>query len=162
MDGMRTRRTLLATGLIVVAMTVVLVGCGMRTEQSDPPTTGPTSSLVSPLTGQTDTVWGPIWDALPSDFPIYPGAAPSDEAATGAASATLVVAGAKAQDVAKWTHEHLEPRGYLVDGWDKALEDGSYVIAVTGSADCRIQVAVVPLGGLVLLNILYGASCPNT
>ena len=36
----------------------------------------PTSSLVAPLGGQTETDWGVIWDTLPADFPVYAGRGP--------------------------------------------------------------------------------------
>ena len=41
---------------------------------SPPASSAPTSSLVAPLGGQTETEWGLIWDELPADFPVYPGA----------------------------------------------------------------------------------------
>lgn len=144
----------------LLASVVALAACGSTA--SPPPTTAPTSSLVPPITGQTDTEWGRIWDTLPADFPIYPGATPSDEAATGPASATLVADGDVASEVATWMSGQLTLKAYTVDGATAPLEDGGYVIEATGGAGCRIQVTAAPLGSLTTITILYGASCPNT
>lgn len=144
----------------LLASVVALAACGSTA--SPPPTTAPTSSLVPPITGQTDTEWGRIWDTLPADFPIYPGATPSDEAATGPASATLVADGDVASEVATWMSGQLTLKAYTVDGATAPLEDGGYVIEATGEAGCRIQVTATPTGSLTTITILYGASCPNT
>ena len=144
----------------LLASAVALVACGSTA--SPPPTTAPTSSLVPPITGQTDTEWGRIWDTLPADFPIYPGATPSDEAAEGPASATLVVDGDVAGEVATWMTEQLRLDAYAVDGMNESLEDGSYVVEATREAGCRVQVTATPTGSLTTVTILYGTSCPNT
>ena len=55
------------------------------------------------MPGQTETEWGVIWDTLPADFPVYEGAIPSEESASGPASANLVVDGVDPSAVATWT-----------------------------------------------------------
>lgn len=111
--------------------------------------------------GQTDTDWGRIWDRLPDGFPHYQGSTAADEAATGPASAVLVVQGADPKSVATFYQGVLSSVGYSTDGLSGPLEDGSYVLDMTGStAGCKVQVAVAPTGGLVTQTILYGAGCP--
>ena len=80
------------------------------------------------MPGQTETDWGTIWDTLPADFPMFDGAIPSEESATGPASAILVVEGVDAASVATWTASRLRDSGYAIDGDTSALEDGSYVL----------------------------------
>ncbi len=122
---------------------------------SSPPASG------SAKTSQTDTDWGRIWDALPKGFPNYPGATPADEAATGAASAVLVVDGADANDIATFFQMRLDQAGYDTVGLQGPLENGGYVVDMTGPpADCMLQVTAAPTGGLTTVTILYGAACP--
>lgn len=150
-------RGLLLGGCLLV-VSFALTACGPTATPS--PTTAPTSSLVPPLGGQTDTDWGRIWDTLPPDFPTYPGSTTSDEAAHGPASATLVVDGDVASEVATWMSERLLDGDSSTDATGP-MEDGSYVINVTRATDCRVQVTATPTGGLTTITILYGASCPN-
>ena len=115
----------------------------------------------TPASGQTDTAWGRIWDSLPADFPMFPGSAPSDEASTGAASATLVVDGDVARAVATTTESKLKAGGYHTDGLSGPLEDGSYTLEMTGAEPgCRVTVTAKPTGGLTTVTILYGSACP--
>jgi hypothetical protein len=112
--------------------------------------------------GQTDTDWGRIWDTLPSDFPKVTGSTPSDETATGPASATLVVNGDAAKAIATSMQARLEAAGYTTAGLSGPLEDGSYVLESTGSAaGCKVQVTAKPLGSVTTVTILYGAACPH-
>ena len=126
-DGMRGRMALvrtpsvLASGLLACA--VVVAACG----PADPPSPSPvpTSSLVAPIGGQTETEWGLIWDTLPDDFPVSPGSVTSDEAADGPASATLTVDVAKPDAVVGWYLLNLIAAGHAVDDSGTApLEDG--------------------------------------
>jgi len=176
MADVRHQRLILAGTLI--AAVAGLTACGPATNGSTlPPSAAPSVSSVasvaptsaeapsgavgSPLAGQTDTDWGRIWDKLPSGFPTYPGATTSDEAASGPASATMVVGGTDAKKVASWMNEQLGSHGYAVDGSQAPLEDGSYVLVATGTAGCRAQITVAPLGGLTAITILYDAACPK-
>lgn len=156
MASVGTPSLTLAAG--VIAAVLALAACGGGAARS--PTVAPTSSLVPPLTGQTDTDWGRIWDTLPADFPLYPGATVSDEAATGPASATLVVDGDAADDIDSWTSEQLSGAGYDIES-GAALEDGSHILEAESATGCRVQVTATPLGSLTTITILYGASCPN-
>ena len=104
-----------------------------------------------------------IWDSLPSDFPSYPGAEPGEEAATGPASADLVVSGADAKGIATTLQTKLQAAGYTTAGLAGPLEDGGYVLDMTGSpAGCMLQVSATPTGSLTRVTILYGASCPQS
>ena len=120
--------------------------------------TGPSGTLTA---GQTATDWGRIWDTLPSGFPTYPGATPAQEASTGPASATFVVSGGVAKDVAASISDQLMRDAYGVDAATVPLEDGSYIVEGRRGAGCRVQVKATPTGGLTTITVLYGADCPN-
>jgi len=120
---------------------------------------GPSS--VAPAAGQTDTDWGRIWDELPEDFPVYPGATPAHEAATEAVSGTFALDAADARGVARWMQTELERGAFRTEALNGPFEDGSFVLDLVGATDCRIQVAVAPLGGLTTVTVRYGASCPG-
>ena len=122
------------------------------------PSTSPSGTLAA---GQTATDWGRIWDTLPSGFPTYPGATPAEEASTGPASATFVVSGGVAKDVAAWMSDQLKRDAYGVDAATAPLEDGSYIVEARRGAGCRVQVKATPTGGLTTITVLYGADCPN-
>ena len=114
--------------LALVAVALVVAACG-STASSDPassavqpaPSTAG-ASAASPAqsgaaaAGQTDTEWGRIWDTLPSNFPEIPGARPSEEAATGPASATLVLEGNVARLVATALVDSLAKNGFPTAG----------------------------------------------
>ena len=160
--------------LALVALALVIAACG-STVSSDP-----SSSAVQPApstagasasspaqpgaaaAGQTDTEWGRIWDTLPSNFPEIPRAHPSEEAATGPASATLVLEGNVAQLVATALVDSLAKNGFPTPGLGTPLEDGSYTLDAAGSAPgCKVQATVKPIGGETFVTILYGAACPH-
>ena len=101
-------------------------------EPSTPPPSAGASSSALPA-GQTDTDWGRIWDALPAAFPVYPGAAPADEAETGPVSATFALEGQEARTVATWMQTELERAGYRTEALNGPLEDGSFVLESTGA-----------------------------
>lgn len=123
------------------------------------PSSGASSALP---VGQTDTDWGRIWDAVPAGFPVYPGATPAGEAETGPVSATYALVGADPRTIATWTQAELERATYRTEALSGPLEDGSFVLESTGVApDCRVEVAVAPLGGLVTTTVRYGAACPS-
>lgn len=144
----------LATLLFVVA------ACGTGTTTS--PSPAPTSSLVAPLGGQTETEWGVIWDTIPADFPVYPGAVKSEESATGPVSANLVVEGLDPSAVLTWTDSALSNAGFTVTGGQESMEDGSMSIDAVRGTGCRVLVTSAPLGSLTSITILYGASCPQS
>jgi hypothetical protein len=166
----RMHLLLRAAGLIAL---LVVVACGPAAS-SPAPTDGPSPiGSVQPSTasaadsstaiqaGQTDTDWGRIWDALPQDFPVYPGAVRSDEIATDPASATFALDGPQPGAVAAWMQRELERASFSTEGLNGPLEDGSFVLDSTGADGCRIQVAVAPLGSVTTITVRYGAACPN-
>jgi hypothetical protein len=160
--------------LALVAVALVIAACG-STASSDPSRSvaqpAPSTAGVSAASparsgaaaaGQTDTEWGRIWDTLPSKFPTIPGARPSEEAATGPASATLVIEGNVARLVATALVGLLAKDGFPTAGIGTPLEDGSYTLDATGSAPgCKVQATVKPMGGETFVTILYGAACPH-
>jgi hypothetical protein len=112
-------------------------------------------------TTQTDTDWGTIWDALPSGFPMPPGATPSDEAGSdGPVSATWTIAGMDAAATAAWMQAELEIATYSTEALSGPLEDGSFVLDSVGDAGCRIETAVRPAGDVTLVTVRFGADCP--
>jgi len=158
----------------LIVATLSIAACG-STASSDPSKStaqaAPSSagaSAGSPAqsgasaAGQTDTEWGRIWDTLPSNFPQIPGAHPSEEAATGPASATLVIEGNVSRLVANALVGLLSKNGFPTAGLGTPLEDGSYTLEATGAAPgCKVQATVKPLGGETFVTILYGAACPH-
>jgi hypothetical protein len=160
------------SGLIVIA-TLVFAACGSGGSSSStgsaapPAPSTPASSAASTApggsaAGQTDTEWGRIWDTMPSSFPAIPGARPSEEAATGPASATFVIAGDVARLVATALVTQMASAGFPTEGLGTPLEDGSYTLNATGSTPgCKVQLTIKPMGGETFVTILYGAACPH-
>jgi hypothetical protein len=121
----------------------------------------PGPSNPAPQVGQTDTDWGRIWDALPAAFPVYPGAAPAEQAESDPVSATFALEGQETKTVAAWMQSELERATYTTEALSGPLEDGSFVLTSTGSAGCRVQVSAAPLGSLTIVTVRYGAACPS-
>jgi hypothetical protein len=173
MAGMPPRRRLAAFFLIAA---VAIAGCGPGGGTTTPGslTAAPSApaatdiAVASPIASagagqgaQTDTDWGRIWDSLPKAFPRYAGSVGSEEGATGPASATLAVQGTDPQAVATFYQGALSAEQYTTDGLSGPLEDGGYVLDMTGPASgCKVQVTATPTGGLITVTILYGAACP--
>ena len=145
-----------------LAVMFVLAACGSGTSSPVPrPTTAASLTGATPPS-QTDTEWGRIWDTLPSGFPTYPGSTPGEETSTGPASANLVVQGLDAKGITTLLQTLLQQAGYATEGLSGPLEDGSYVLDMTGPATgCKVQVSAAPTGSVTILTILYGASCPH-
>jgi hypothetical protein len=131
------------------------------TASVEPSAPASVASSGAPQAGQTDTDWGRIWDELPEAFPVYPGATPADEAATEAVSGTFALEGADARIVAAWMQTELERGAYRTEALNGPFEDGSFVLELAGTVDCRIEVSVAPLGGLTMATVRYGAACPS-
>jgi hypothetical protein len=153
---------------VAIACALLIVACGSGAPASTPgaASTPPTSNEPSAPsaatdTGQTDTDWGRVWDALPEAFPIYPGATPADDAAPDGASATFALEGADPRTVSGWMQTELERASYATEALNGPLEDGSFVLDLAGAGDCRVQVSVAPLGGLTTVAVRYGAGCPE-
>jgi hypothetical protein len=126
--------------------------------ETSPPSATPTSA---PAAGQTDTEWGRIWDAVPADFPTFPGATRADDASDEPASARFAVEGGDPQAIATWMQDALEQATFSTLGLNGPGEDGGYVIDSTGEGDCRIQTTVAPLGSMTFVSVLYGSACPG-
>ena len=129
---------------------------------SVPPSTAESDTASGALpAGQTDTDWGRIWEELPEAFPVFRGATPAEDAATDLVSATFAVEGADARAIAIWMQTELERAAYRTEALNGPFEDGSYILELAGADDCRIEVAVGPLGGLSRVTVRYGAACPG-
>jgi hypothetical protein len=169
MTGSSPRLASRVVSAIGIASLLLIVACGPAIPASPsgaasipPASHEPTASESAALdTGQTDTDWGRIWDALPEAFPVYPGAAPADDAAADVVSATLALEGADPRVVVGWMQMELERAMYATEALNGPFEDGSFVLDLTGEGTCRIQVSVAPLGGLTTVAVRYGAGCPE-
>ena len=78
--------------------------------------------------GQTDTDWGRIWDTLPSGFPMYPGAVPSEETSSDPASAVYVVDAAEPKAIATWFQDAFELGAFHTDALSGPFEEGGYLL----------------------------------
>jgi hypothetical protein len=155
---------------LAVGAALALAGCGSSAptpspSRSTPPAISTAPSAVSPsasAASQTDTPWGRIWDTLPGGFPVIAGSTPSEEAATGPASAIFAVEGNTAKRIATSMQAALEAAGFRTEGLSGPLEDGAYVLDAAGTpAGCKVQVTAAPLGGLTTVTVMYGAACPH-
>ncbi len=132
-----------------------------------PPETGrvvpaPTPSPLDPSApGQAETEWGPIWLAVPENFPAPPlGEAVEPE--TGSASAAWIVsreALSSAREVAQFYVDRYAEQGYG-GGRNGPLEDGSYTAWASDGYGCDIVVTAVSRGDATLATAFYGAGCP--
>jgi hypothetical protein len=171
MREMPSPRSVAALLLLLLAG-LVLAACDTAASSATPvakpsPSVRPSAQpsrtgSVPPAGGQTETDWGTIWDTLPKGFPTPPGSTPAEETATGPASANLVVDGSDAKGIATAVQQALGVAGYKTRGLQGPLEDGSYVLDMTGSTtDCMVRLTAAPTGGLTTVTILYGAACPH-
>ncbi|HYH94053.1 MAG TPA: hypothetical protein VD763_12905 [Candidatus Saccharimonadales bacterium] len=163
--------------LSLLALALIAVACGPGGGTSAPtgtniPTAAPVASATpvaasdgpasaAPSTGQTDTDWGRIWDAVPPGFPTYPGSTPAEDAGIDGVSAVWALEGGDPAEIASWFQAALEGATYSTDALSGPLEDESFLLESVGAGDCRIAVQVTPTGGLTLVTVKYGAACPN-
>lgn len=168
-DRMTKRSFRLGSALSAgLAVALAVSACGPASPASpsvaaSPPAASPRASNptgAAAQAGQTDTDWGRIWDTLPEAFPVFPGATPADDSASEVVSATFALEGADARTVVGWMQTELERAMFATEALNGPLEDGGFILDSTGAAECRIQVAVAPLGGLTTVNVRYGAACP--
>ena len=155
---------------VLVLLVLVAAACTSGAASGAPasPTLAPRPSVppsitgTPPVTSQTDTDWGRIWDTLPGTFPTVAGSSPGEETATGPASADLVVDGLDAKAVVTVLETQLKAAGYTTDGLSGPLENGGYSLDMTGATTgCKVRISTAPAGGLTTLTILYGAGCPH-
>lgn len=163
----RAARTAIAAALLAVA----IAACGGSASVS--PSPSPTATPPLPIEvpggrtpavgpGTFETAWGRAWDALPPGFPLPPDARPADpgDPATGPVSATFTI-GRPPEQVAADVQAALATAGYSTEGVSGPYEDGSVVVdSVWREPACRVQTAIRPLGGIVMITVLYGAACP--
>ena len=157
---MRTPSTRLIP--VVCLLALAIGACGSATTPSA--SSAPTSSLVAPLGGQTETEWGLIWDTLPDDFPIVP----ERRAGRGESAQRPGVREHSWSTVTwprpsrpgpsrRWSERercHDHRRAESMDGSDIALE------AVRGT-DCRVLVTSRRSVVVTSITILYGARVPE-
>jgi hypothetical protein len=158
---------------LVTALVVALGACSSAGSPASPspsslsaiaatPTTSAAATNTGSATSQSDTDWGRIWDRLPSSFPTIAGSTPSEESASGPASATFTVNGNAAKTIATSLQTQLEAAGYTTVALGGPLEDGTYTLDMAGQpAGCLLQVKAAPLGSVTTVTILYGATCPH-
>jgi hypothetical protein len=157
--------------LVAIAL-LAIAACGPRASSSpatssapaskppaetDVPT--PTQTFDPNLPGQTETEWGPIWDAVPGTFPVPEGATPA-EPETGPASAayTVPLDRVTTRQLAEFYRDGLDVRGYSAS-LDGPLEDGSFTVWSSSGYGCDVLVTILPRGGESLITVLYGTGC---
>jgi hypothetical protein len=161
--------------LLAIAVLSLAAACGGSTSPApasarptavlpDPSLTAVPGGLPTPIVGATvgppitnDSAIGPIFDRLPSSFPIPAGAIRTDAREPVSGSFAL---GMSISQAAETVGNSLRAQGWSVDV-GSALEDGSVVIDVGGAQEgCVAEVRLTPLSGTVSMSVLYGASCP--
>jgi hypothetical protein len=129
-----------------------------RAPDTDPPIETP--SFAPNLPGQSDTDWGPIWDALPPSYPVPDGAEPTD-ADHGPVSAAYTVAKTVAAPrvLTEFYAKSLDEAGYGGTGIDGPLEDGSFTVWSSSGYGCDSLVTILPRGDESLVTVLLSALC---
>lgn len=111
--------------------------------------------------GTTQTAWGRILDAVPAEFPVFPGATRADPPPSGPASGTWATK-APVDEVANWYRDALLAAHFAKADLGSPLEDGSRVLDAQGdNAACKAQLTVAPAGSLTLITVLLGAACAS-
>ena len=136
------------------------------------PTARPTVSVTEPepatsaettpeLPGQSESVFGTIWNAVPDSFPIPEDAAEADPPQQGPVSGAWAVSVAfmSAPELAGFYNDALDDIGWgtVLDG---PLEDGSYTVYSSNGYGCETLTTVLPRGDESLVTALFGAGCP--
>ena len=121
---------------------------GQTVEPGPPETHKPTT---------TNTDWGVILDAVPDDFPRYPGARDTEVAEPVSAA---LIADAETDTVAGWYRDALDGAGYATLDLSDPLEDGSRVLdSQADIPECRVQTTFRPEGGSTMITVLFAAGC---
>lgn len=159
--------------VIAAGLALVLAACGgtgTPTPRTTPTPSPPAPTDVpgggdrtrTPTPGTFTIAWGTAWDALPPGFPVPAGAKPADpgDPADGPVSGAFVTAGTP-DDVARAMQNGLGMAGYSTEALSGPFEDGSLVIDSVGvDPACRVQARVRERGGMTMITVLFGASCP--
>lgn len=160
---------------VALLLTLLVAACGSGPGETSGGSAGPsTASSRAPetnlpaetqtfdpsLPSQSDTTWGPIWDAIPPSYPVPDGAKDADAPdgpVSAAFSVPTSVSGARA--IAEFYQGALEEGGFGGTGLDGPLEDGSFTVWSSNGYGCDSLVTVTPRGTESLITILYGALC---
>ena len=177
-DDMRKRTSILVA---LAAAAAMLAGC--TTAGSTPsPTAVPTGAISMPIVatpspaaspspsvaaaasaspaGSTPTDFGAIRDSVPPSFPLPPDLQAAD-LPDGAYSGTYTTPTAPGA-VSSAISAGLEFMGWKDVITSGPTEAGEVTIDASGaSAGCRTRVTVGTLGGLTVVKVLYGATCPT-
>ena len=170
---MRTRGIGRAPALLLVLVGMVPIACtspGPTVVPVQPtarptaaPTTehAPTAETTPELPGQSESVFGLIWDAVPDSFPVPADATEADPPQQGPVSGswTVPVASASAPELAGFYNTGLDEIGWgtVLDG---PLEDGSYTVYSSDGYGCETLTTILPRGDESLVTTLFGAGCP--
>lgn len=119
-----------------------------------------TETFDPSLPGQSESEWGPIWDAVPASYPVPEGAVPAD-ADQGPVSAAYTVASdvAEARAIAEFYRDALEEDGFGGSLMDGPLEDSSFTVWSSNGYGCDSLVTVLPRGEESLITVLFAALC---
>ena len=178
MGGKLPRRRTPAPIIAAAAAALVLAACTAAATPA--PTVPPTGAISTPVVatpapaslgpaasiapspsaaGTTSTDFGAIRDAVPPTFPLPPDLQPADlpDGAFSGTYSTPTASGAVATAISAG----LEFAGWTAVTTSGPTEAGEVTIDATGTAaGCRTRVTVGPLGGLTVVKVLYGATCP--
>lgn len=150
-----------ATGSAIPPATAVVDPTPVLTPIPDlTPVPGATDEPIPPPGGGGTTVidWGTILNRVPDDFPVFPGAKPT-EVDDGPGSGAWFV-DATVDEVATWYRDRLEALGFTTKDLSSPLEDGSRILdTVSDLPECRIQTTFRPAGESTKIIVLYGAGC---
>jgi hypothetical protein len=157
---------MLAAAVLAVA---ILAGCGSAATMSPPGTAEPALTAVpggmtpppDPLPDEvttTETEWGTILDAVPTAFPVFPGAEPADWPDGPVSAAWLATAAA--EELAGWYEGALLDQGWATVEGSGPLEDGSWNLdAWADIPECRLQAVFHPAGESTIITVRYAAAC---
>ena len=167
-----------ARSILGAALALVLVACGSAPHPSTRPSAAASAAAAAPsltpvpggstlpasgassgtpTTSEVDG-FGTIWDALPASFPKLVGMIPADEAKP--ASGLFAAIMGDAAEASTSMREALRAQGWRVDV-GSPLEDGTVVVDATGpTSGCRAEIRFTPVSGSLIMEVLYGASCP--
>jgi hypothetical protein len=125
------------------------------------PVPGGASQAPDPLPDEvttTETDWGTILDAVPSTFPVFPGAEPAEQLDEPFSAAWI--AAPDVDQVAGWYESQLLDQGWAVVEVGGPLEDGSWTVdAWADIPECRLQAVFRPAGESTIITVRYAAAC---
>lgn len=183
MDARARRRTpIVIAGAAMAVLTAVVLSACTSAAATPAPTAAPTAAIATPVVatpaptvapspteaaaasgspaGTTPTDFGAIRDAVPPSFPLPPDLQAADlpDGAFSGTYTTPTASGAVATAIAAG----LEFTGWTAVTTSGPTEAGEVTIDATGpGTGCRTRVTVGTLGGLTVVKVLYGATCPT-